>query len=126
MRGQSSVATLSPFDGEHASYCLDLPVCDMPGLIEVGTKPEGDGLWGQSDLAGNVWEWALDSFVDPEMETYPRECIDCANTDQALLDRVLHGGSFTDMAMQLRAANRNSYPPMARHFNNGVRCARTP
>src|SRR6185312_9797256 len=36
--------------------------CQAGGLDDVGSQsPQGDGKYGQSDLAGNAWEWTLDS-----------------------------------------------------------------
>jgi sulfatase modifying factor 1 len=45
---------------DHAVYyCRSggTPGCSWP----VGSRPAGDGRFGQADLAGNRWEWALDT-----------------------------------------------------------------
>jgi len=34
-------------------------------IAPVGSVTAGNGKWGQSDLAGNVYEWTLDSFASP-------------------------------------------------------------
>src|SRR3954464_15259673 len=82
-------------DGTHASYfdgtnCVGdgMAGCALTDLVPVGTKPAGDGRWGQSDLAGNVVEWMLDS-----LSVYPTPCTDCAKLTAAS-DRVIRGGSF--------------------------------
>jgi sulfatase modifying factor 1 len=46
----------------------------MGTLAPVGTAWLGAGLWGQLDLAGEVFEWTLDWFSNP----YSGECTDCA------------------------------------------------
>jgi formylglycine-generating enzyme required for sulfatase activity len=43
---------------------LQLGVCVTTDPRVVGGKPLGDGRWGQSDLAGNVFEWMPDTFRD--------------------------------------------------------------
>jgi formylglycine-generating enzyme required for sulfatase activity len=123
----SSPAGSLTIDGSHASYddgttCVGdgMPGCAVTDLVSVGTKPLGNGRWGQSGLAGNVWEWALDwdtAYVNP--------CINCANLTTAS-NRVLRGGSFENGALFLRAGYRNYHDPMFRDFSYGVRCARTP
>jgi formylglycine-generating enzyme required for sulfatase activity len=86
-----------------------------------GESPAGDGKWGQSDLAGNVWEWNLDwgnsSYVTP--------CADCANLTAADY-RVIRGGSFGNTPDVLLVSFRNSDPTEYRGDLVGVRCARTP
>jgi len=90
-----------------------------PAISPVGsTSPQGNGEYGQADLAGNVDEWVLDDFA-----AYPVPCQDCANLASAQY-RVLRGGAFVDGPLNLRTANRTQGDP-AVHFNrNGVRCAR--
>ncbi len=95
--------------------------CALTDLVAVGSKPGGDGVWGQSDLSGNVWEWALDGYA----ATYADPCTDCANLT-ATTSRVVRGGSFGSDASYLRAAYRDDLAPMIRADNRGVRCARAP
>ena len=39
----------------------NLPQPGVANIAPVGTATLGAGLWGQLDLAGNMWEWNLDS-----------------------------------------------------------------
>ena len=96
--------------------------CPTGVVHTVGSEsPAGDGKWGQSDLAGNVWEWNLDwnesSYVTP--------CADCANLTAAAF-RVLRGGSFGNTPPVLLASYRNLDPPEYRGDLVGARCARSP
>ena len=87
-----------------------------------GTSPAGDGKWGQSDLAGNVWEWNLDWNDE---SNYVTPCVDCANLAGAEF-RVIRGGSFGNTPPVLLVSFRNADPPEYRGDLVGVRCARTP
>jgi formylglycine-generating enzyme required for sulfatase activity len=111
----SSTATSTTIDASYAVY-------GTTAAQNVGSKsPKGDGKWGQSDLAGNVWEWTLDWYESP----YPMPCNNCADLTAAS-DRVYRGGSFNyDLASNLRAAYRSSYFPGYRNNYLGARCART-
>ena len=85
----------------------------------VGNEsPKGDSLWGQADLAGNVWEWTLDNYQTP----YATPCDDCAFIIESTL-RVTRGGSFRTDVPDLRTGSR-LYVPAANRFDYGVRCAR--
>ena len=93
--------------------------CALTDLVVVGTKPAGDGRWGQSDLAGNVMEWMLEWYA-----SYPNLCSDCANLTPDY-GRVWRGGSFYTNSDGLRVAFRSFFVPSDRFEFVGVRCART-
>ena len=65
-------------------------------------KGNGFGLY---DVLGNVWEWVQDRY-----EADPRK-------------RILRGGSFYNLARDLRISNRLWATPETAHRNMGVRCA---
>jgi len=121
-------ADLTKLDGMHASYfdginCVGdgMAGCQVTDLVAVGTKPTGDGRWGQSDLAGNVFEWVLDWYAP----LYRASCLNCAETTPATY-RVHRGGSFLLGAFHLRAGYRDNDSPAFRNVGIGVRCARAP
>lgn len=119
-------ATLT-IDGSHASYydgtnCVGdgLAGCAATDLVPVGTKPDGDGRWNQSDLAGNVAEWTLDW-----LSVYPSPCVDCARVASGA-DRVTRGGNYGESTFYMRTGTRSALNPMTRSHGFGVRCARAP
>jgi formylglycine-generating enzyme required for sulfatase activity len=65
--------------------------------------PNGYGLY---DMLGNVWEWVADSCFSPG-------------------ERLLKGGSFYNIARDVRVSNQLSAPPDLRHRDLGFRCAAT-
>jgi formylglycine-generating enzyme required for sulfatase activity len=89
-------------------------------IAPVGFATLGAGLWGQLDLAGDVWEWNLDW----DQHRYSA-CTDCANFAAASY-RVIRGGDFSSAASSLAPPSRDDYPPTARTDLIGLRCARTP
>jgi formylglycine-generating enzyme required for sulfatase activity len=98
--------------------------CVMPGVgatNAVGSEsPMGDGKWGQSDLAGNVFEWNLDAFA-PYGAGYP----DSAYLATAPF-RVIRGGDFESDDSFLLTSSRRSDDPTDRSVAIGARCARIP
>ena len=128
----SSPPTSLGLDDTRASYhCFgdNMTGCALNDLVPVGTKPAGDGRWGQSDLIGNVREWTLDWYEDP----YPMSaCNDCASlaTPVGILLRLLRGGGLFDTAgpnTPLRGAERlGGSTPTLRDVSFGARCGRTP
>jgi formylglycine-generating enzyme len=100
----------------------------------VGFLPNGNGLWGQSDLVGNAWQWTV-SWSN----AYQVPCVDCTSQvecgGEGCSGKAIRGGSFN---------NDNTYlPPGAQNDENslddnnartasgtyadvGFRCARIP
>jgi formylglycine-generating enzyme len=116
----SSPSTSLTIDCSYSNYsaCGDAPNA-------VGSEsPKGDGKWGQADLAGNVWEWALDWDA-----AYANPCTDCAYlTSVGSSDNgIYRGGSGTDQPGEQLVSFRGAQaPPSNRYFNIGARCARVP
>ncbi|WP_437573991.1 formylglycine-generating enzyme family protein [Sorangium sp. So ce887] len=96
--------------------------CALSDILPVGSKPSGDGRWGHSDLAGNLWEWTMDWWRD----ALPTSCIDCVHRVDGERDatRVTRGGSYRAPASDVRAGNRDYSYPFDRVNNIGARCAR--
>ncbi len=92
-------------------------------ILQVGSKsPKGDGRWGQADLGGSMWEWALDWYNDP----YVAACEDCAAIGSGS-SRVIRGGYFADPAALLFTSQRShGVSPTAHIQTIGGRCARNP
>jgi formylglycine-generating enzyme required for sulfatase activity len=111
-------------DCSYANYSPNWPTSCHGGTNDVGSEsPTGDGKWGQSDLAGNVWEWVLDGYAD-----YPNPCNDCANLSN-LSDashRVIRGGSYFLEPKYLLVSFRLNYDPRSRDHYVGARCVRSP
>lgn len=101
---------------EYATYKEGDVAPDGPSV--VGFTPKGNARWGQADMAGNVFEWALDYFGDD-----PPTCKDCLNTTSAF-ERVARGGAFTADTSGVKGAYRGSLVPESGRSNLGFRCAR--
>ncbi len=111
----SSPATSTTIGDSYAVY--DLSGTCTP--LNVGSKsPKGDGKWGQSDLAGNVFEWMLDWYESP----YSMPCNNCADLTTAS-NRVFRGGGCSNPPSILRSAFRENGAPRA-YLGIGSRCAR--
>jgi formylglycine-generating enzyme required for sulfatase activity len=92
----------------------------VANIAPVGKATLGAGLWGQLDLAGDVFEWNLDwyaAYVDP--------CTDCANLTTSSI-RTFRGGEFAGNASYLLAPYRDFNSPACRDLSVGFRCARAP
>jgi len=92
------------------------------GAVAVAGRPDGASPYGAKDMAGNVWEWCLDWYAPgyaADAGTNPR------GPDTGT-KRVLRGGSFTNSAEALRAANRAAHFPRFCNANVGFRVVRIP
>ncbi len=90
---------------------------DATDIAPVGTAMLGAGVWGQLDLAGELWEWNLDFYAPYG------DCADCANVT-AGSTRAIRGGDFGNYASAMVPSFRDRSVPASRAINVGFRCAR--
>jgi hypothetical protein len=101
------------YGGSPSEYCGSNEINAMAWYSDNSgktTHPVGQKQangYGLYDMSGNVFEWMQNKW-DNEHDW-----------------RVLRGGSWLDLALMSRAANRNYYDPAKRYFFNGFRLART-
>jgi formylglycine-generating enzyme required for sulfatase activity len=108
---------------QYAIYGCYYPSGSCTGVSNIGPvgyAAQGAGLFGQLDLAGDVFEWNLDWYA-----TYVDPCTDCADLATPS-SRVLRGGAFYYFASTLLPPNRIDIPPTYRGNYIGFRCSRTP
>ena len=79
----------------------------------VGSFPAGQSPYGARDMAGNVWEWVMDSYAGSETDA------------TAVTRRVLRGGSWNYAAVYLRATYRRHERPDYAEHRIGFRCAKS-
>ncbi len=90
---QSGYANIDETANEVGSYYLQRTTA-------VGIYPQGDSMQAISDLSGNVWEWCLNTYENPNN-------ISVSGTDS----RVVRGGSWLNDSDFARASSRyNSHP----------------
>ncbi len=73
------------------------------------TQPVGKKLpnpWGLYDILGNVTEWTLDQYDPKFYGTLTAGAANPFNQPKTIYPRVARGGSWDDMAKDLRAASR--------------------
>jgi formylglycine-generating enzyme required for sulfatase activity len=89
-------------------------------IAPVGTATLGAGVWGQLDMAGEEFEWNLDTYAP-----YVDPCSDCANLSSPS-SVAFRGGNFGNDAADLAPMLRAFGAPTNRYYGVGFRCARTP
>ena len=82
----------------------------------VGIYPSGATLQGVLDMAGNVWEWCLNKYEEPESP----ESLRIDDTDA---QRVIRGGSWRNAPVYLRASYRFRSDAVNRGNHIGFRLA---
>jgi sulfatase modifying factor 1 len=141
----SATWTPSPGDGENrpivfatwAEARYRLPACKLrrhehPAAVPGrhgrcrSESPNGDGKWGQADLAGNASEWTLDWLAN-----YVNPSVDAGNLGQAAATlpgatRSVRGGGTDSPASEVVSSGRIGNPATFRAYDVGFRCARQP
>jgi formylglycine-generating enzyme required for sulfatase activity len=89
------------------------------GTIPVGTNPNNVSPYGAYDMAGNVWEWVADWWDTQYYAVSPH-----ANPigPTAGEHKVVRGGSWNNLPIDLRTTTRNWDDQFFYHFLLGFRC----
>jgi formylglycine-generating enzyme required for sulfatase activity len=72
----------------------------------VGTYSAGASPFGVLDMAGNVWEWTADLYDSDYYLTSPESDPTGGSESDGKYQRVIRGGSFQDVATDIRVSNR--------------------
>jgi formylglycine-generating enzyme required for sulfatase activity len=114
-------------DTDHASF-FDYPMLpqDLPSL--VGGHELGRGGFfrrtgeGHDDLAGNLYEWTLDQWLDSPPQSCEPDCM--ATWQDGNDDRVIRGGAYISPYGELYSGARTFAPASNVDYFIGFRCAR--
>jgi sulfatase modifying factor 1 len=107
--------------GDKVCYYPSTAACaGVLNIAPVGTATLGGGRWGQLDLAGEAFQWNLDSYA-----AYVDPCTDCVNLGSPH-SPVYRGGSFDDDDSHLLPPDRSFDHAESRSYKIGLRCARAP
>ncbi|MDX2159629.1 MAG: bifunctional serine/threonine-protein kinase/formylglycine-generating enzyme family protein [Hyphomicrobiaceae bacterium] len=93
---------------------------DKGRTVEVGQY--GANAWGLHDMHGNVWEWVEDCYAD-SYKAAPTDSSFVASSN--CVSRVVRGGSWSNVPLLLRSANRDHGRPVNPNGYLGFRLART-
>jgi formylglycine-generating enzyme required for sulfatase activity len=97
------------------------------GPLPVGSLPSSRGPFGHLDQAGNVWEWCLDtwdSLAYAKRGALTHDPVVLGEGDSTM--RVVRGGGFTSMALELHAAYRMAWSDVGGVQGIGFRVAALP
>jgi|GEM_PF-1148850 len=93
--------------------------CGLSTIWPICSRPAGSNSFGMCDLAGNVWEWVMDSYR-PSHEAVPSDGSPVLGGGL----KVIRGGSFASSGRELRASTRGQQPRSTPASYIGFRVAR--
>jgi formylglycine-generating enzyme required for sulfatase activity len=98
-------ANIDENSGNAGSYCVEQTTA--VGMYLLGASPQG-----VLDMNGNVWEWCLNEYYNPENSTLEGDA-----------PRVLRGGSWNEKVHHINCTSRSKYNPLIRLPTFGFRVA---
>ena len=109
---------------ETGEYPWTNPVGYYDGSNHGGAYQTSDGRspYGVHDMAGNVWEWVNDWYLETYYSTSPSTDPPGPTTGEY---RVLRGGSWLDDPRGVRASRRFRARPTVTNDDGGFRCVGT-
>ena len=120
------VLYLDEFKPDHANLsrrtsltATNAPDCKAPlahsrGKVAGGSFPKGASPYGCQDMAGNVWEWVGDAWVDP---------VPIGQKSTGEPRGILRGGAYSYSPRQARSSYQGFEAPGATCHDVGFRCA---
>ncbi len=89
-------------------------------ILGVGSFPSGASPYGVLDMAGSAWEWCADWYGENGYSQSPQKSPTGPNKGEY---RVLRGGGWDSIRLQLRTFYRYYDKADRRAYNIGFRCA---
>ncbi len=112
---QGNTAREYPWDGPFDANKCNTKESGIGQTTDVDRYPDGASPFGVMDMAGNVWEWCLNEYENPENTGLGGDA-----------RRVLRGGAWYDLRDFARAAYRDDPLPRDRLYYDGFRVLRPP
>ncbi len=105
-------ALIYPYGDEYDQHKSNTTESGIHNTTPVTTYPQGASSYGALDMSGNVWEWCLSAYDNPQLLVGDDNMLSGDN------QRCLRGGSWGDNRGNARASVRFGLNPY-RWFNNG-------
>lgn len=106
-----------PWGNEWNTSKCNTRECKIAGTTSVGKfSPEGDSVFGVSDMVGNVWEWCSSLYT-----RYPYSSNNETDSDHVSSERVLRGGSYLTEKDFASCSFRGKYVSRGKRADIGFR-----
>jgi formylglycine-generating enzyme required for sulfatase activity len=99
-----------PYKGKFDAEKVNTGGTAISQTSAVGIFPQGASPYGMMDMSGNVWEWCLNEYSNPEKISLSGNAA-----------RVVRGGSWRGYRVDMRASLRDDSYPDFRNLGSGFR-----